>query len=97
MAEEENWRHGKAYDYVDQLDPASLAWEFLRRNRNYKENYKRIPKKERGSSNDEMTLSWGLRFPGEPRLARNRCRHLLCSALRSWHDHPDSALIGTFA
>ena len=31
-----NWRNPSEYDFVDELDGPSLAWEFLRRNQGYK-------------------------------------------------------------
>jgi len=33
------WRSEAAYAYLDDLKPAELAWEFLRRNPNYRRDY----------------------------------------------------------
>ncbi|MCZ4288441.1 DNA -binding domain-containing protein [Hoeflea alexandrii] len=66
MAEGADWRHGEAYEYVDQLDPAGLAWEFLRRNRKYQSDYERIPKHKRETVSEKLTRLWGLRFPRLP-------------------------------
>jgi len=76
MAEDADWRHGKAHDYVDRLDPAGLAWEFLRRNRTYQGDYERIPKQKRESASDALTRLWGLRFPGFPDPSRHRCGYV---------------------
>lgn len=81
MAEDTDWRHGKSYDYVDELDPASLAWEFLRRNRKYQDDYKDIPKQKRETASDQLTNIWGLRFPGLPESTGHRHRYLLCAAM----------------
>jgi hypothetical protein len=32
MSEDESWRSETAYNYIDNLTPGNLAWEFLRRN-----------------------------------------------------------------
>lgn len=97
MAEDRNWRSAKAYDYVDRLDPASLAWEFLRRNRKYKERYDKLSEKERGSSNDEMTRHWGLRFPGRSKSISRASACFLLTALGSWNTSFGSLQPGTTA
>ncbi|MGO4683503.1 transcriptional regulator domain-containing protein [Hyphomicrobium sp. 2TAF46] len=66
------WRNESAYDYIDDLDPAALAWEFLRRNRDYRKEYARVM---RGSGIDAAAASglaehWGLRFCPESRDGR---------------------------
>lgn len=94
MAEDADWRHGKAHDYVDRLDPAGLAWEFLRRNRTYQGDYERVPKQKRESASDALTRLWGLRFPRFSDPSHHRCGYLLCAALRPWNTPPDVALAG---
>lgn len=96
MAEDADWRHGKAFDYVDRLDPAGLAWEFLRRNRKYQDDYEKIPKEKRETASDPLTKLWGLRFPGFPGPSRHRCGYLLRSAYRSRASAPDVATAGHF-
>ena len=39
MSEDESWRSETAYDYIDNLNPGDLAWEFLRRNPDYRKAY----------------------------------------------------------
>jgi hypothetical protein len=96
MAENADWRHGRAYDYVDRLDPAGLAWEFLRRNRRYRDDYEGIPKHKRDTASDTLTSIWGLRFPGFPDPSRHRCGCLFRAALRPWDAPPDSTPAGPF-
>jgi hypothetical protein len=37
-----DWRIADSYNYLDNLDPAAIAWEFLRRNSDYRANYRFI-------------------------------------------------------
>lgn len=34
-----NWRNPEEYEFADQLDPAELRWEFLRRNKDYQRDW----------------------------------------------------------
>ena len=92
MAEDADWRHGKAHDYVDRLDPTGLAWEFLRRNRKYRDDFERVPKHKRETASDTLTKLWGLRFPGFPDTSRHRHGYLLCTPLRPWNAASDITL-----
>ena len=42
MARRPDWRSPSNYDYLEQLDRAGMAWEFLRRNREYRKDFVRI-------------------------------------------------------
>ena len=42
MSEDESWRSEAAYDYIDALTPGDLAWEFLRRNPDYRKSYREL-------------------------------------------------------
>lgn len=54
------WRSADAYDYLDELSAADLAWEYLRRNPDYQNDFQTA-----SQGRDPATLSerWGLRFP----------------------------------
>ena len=58
-----DWRSAEAYEYVRDLDPADMAWEFLRRNPEYRQDFDRIvgdpPDPEREAA---LLHRWGLRF-----------------------------------
>lgn len=55
------WRSAEAYDYLDDLSPADLAWEYLRRNPDYQSDYQlAAPDREETG----WPSRWGLRFPG---------------------------------
>src|SRR3546814_18312550 len=57
MPQESDWRSGAAYDYIDQLNTSDLAWEFLRRNREYRESYYELAR--RGRLNGEQARKIG--------------------------------------
>lgn len=67
-----DWRSASAYDYLDDADPADIAWEFLRRNPIYREEYHAILTAEFPSSSARqdalagLAARWGLRFRGGP-------------------------------
>lgn len=64
MLEASRWRSSTAYDYLNDLGPAELAWEFLRRNPAYQEEYGNIitPAPDPETVADELQPHWGLRF-----------------------------------
>ena len=61
------WRSEAAYDYVSELKPSELAWEFLRRNPDYKRDYRAAVAGAAGEveagHSEPLMLRWGLRFP----------------------------------
>ena len=60
------WRSTADYDYVERLCASDLAWEWLRRNKHYAQDYATLSKAAR----DDVALKtalldkWGLRFRG---------------------------------
>jgi hypothetical protein len=71
MPEQGTWRISTAYDYVNELDAPDLAWEFLRRNPEYKQDYTRL--KQEGLDEDKVVAvlsdKWGLSFRCRSRTA----------------------------
>lgn len=57
----ETWKDDSAYAYFDDLDVSGWAWECLRRNSAYADDYRA----ELGGAGG-MTARWNLRFPGRP-------------------------------
>jgi hypothetical protein len=53
------WRSAEAYDYLDDLSAADLAWEYLRRNPDYQNDFQTA---SQGRGEDFMSARWGLRF-----------------------------------
>ncbi|MFD1474285.1 transcriptional regulator domain-containing protein [Ancylobacter polymorphus] len=60
------WQSSEAYAFVDTLSPAQFAWEWLRRNKAYRQDFAKLCAADGA---DEETLAalmrarWGLRFP----------------------------------
>jgi hypothetical protein len=60
-----DWRSAAAYAYLDELKPAELAWEFLRRSPDYQRDYRAAARDAVGQAEfpEALILRWGLRFP----------------------------------
>ena len=58
-----DWRSSAAYDYASTMDSAGLAWEFLRRNANYRAAFETASDQADFGTNGPAR-HWGLRFPG---------------------------------
>jgi hypothetical protein len=92
MSEEESWRSEAAYDYIDQLTTSDLAWEFLRRNPDYRIAFQELLSSGR-LSDETATLfaeRWGLYFRSRPTHHGSRPTNLLDPANRSGCDRPTS-------
>lgn len=59
-----DWRSPAAYDPLRALSPADLAWEFLRRNSRYRQEFKRLARSLAEHEARSLAARWGLRFPG---------------------------------
>ena len=53
------WRSAEAYDYLDDLSAADLAWEYLRRNPDYQNDFQTA---SQGRGETTLSARWGLRF-----------------------------------
>jgi Family of unknown function (DUF6499) len=60
-----DWRSAAAYAYVEDLNRAELAWEFLRRNPDYRRDYRAAARRAAGQAEfpKPLILRWGLPFP----------------------------------
>lgn len=67
MPDTKDWMANAAYLYILFLDRPAVAWEHLRRNPNYRNDWQRFGARRRSSS-PARALKWGLRFLGEPGL-----------------------------
>ncbi|WP_233902043.1 transcriptional regulator domain-containing protein [Paracoccus denitrificans] len=90
MSEEESWRSETAYDYIDQLTISELAWEFLRRNPDYKATFQNLSSSGRLTEGTSTAFAqqWGLCFRSRPALDGARAADLLDPTNRSRGDHP---------
>jgi hypothetical protein len=60
-----DWRSASAYEYLQDLNSSGLAWEFLRRNQEYRADYTNHEFRaalDAGVAGRERR--WGLRFRG---------------------------------
>jgi len=93
MPEQGTWRISAAYDYVNELDAPDLAWEFLRRNPEYRQDYNRL--KQRGLAEDQaaaaLSAKWGLSFRGRPRTSGTQRERSLVADSRSLDADPAAA------
>lgn len=89
MSEARDWRTGSAYDYIDELTPSELAWEFLRRNPDYRRSYQELRAAGQLSPDmaGEFARRWGLRFRSRPARDRSCPIDLLDPAGGSRRDH----------
>ena len=85
MSEDEDWRSEAAYDYIDKLTPGDLAWEFLRRNPDYRNAYRDLVATGRLTEAiaQEFAERWGLRFRRRPSQLGANPADLLDPANRS--------------
>ena len=69
-----DWRSAAAYTYLNDLTPAELAWEFLRRNPDYQREYRTtIPKDADEDGGPESSAQrWGLQFRTRSGAARGQ-------------------------
>src|SRR6266481_10105419 len=60
----QEWRSETAYAYLNDLTPAELAWEFLRRNPEYQRDYRAAADAtaDQAELSESLITQWGLRF-----------------------------------
>ena len=60
-----DWRSEPAYDKVHDAETMDIAWEWLRRDREYQTAYSRLTREQRSSGmTDNFRDLWGLSFRG---------------------------------
>ncbi|MBJ7498617.1 MAG: hypothetical protein JHC57_02570 [Sphingopyxis sp.] len=64
-----DWRTPAAYGHTKHLPAAGFAWEYLRRNDEYRNDFNAIALTGQagGPQLERFALRWGLRFPKRPR------------------------------
>lgn len=80
-----DWRSSAKYEYLNQLDKAELAWEFLRRNPDYQRDYRTtIRRKPDDEGETEASPQrWGLRFRDRSEAGWRSITLVLVAASRS--------------
>ncbi|MBS1164388.1 MAG: hypothetical protein H6R00_413 [Proteobacteria bacterium] len=66
-----DWRSPAAYAHARSISASGFAWEYLRRDEDYRRDYQRVVALSQSSSDAKAAFSerWGLRFPGRPKPA----------------------------
>ena len=66
-----DWRSPAAYGHTKHIPAAGFAWEYLRRNDEYRREFRTIALAEGPNGHDVEAFAarWGLRFPLRPRRA----------------------------
>lgn len=79
------WRSTADYDYVERLGASDLAWEWLRRNKHYAQDYATLSKAapDDASLKEALLDKWGLRFRGRSRPPGSKGLRTLASSHRS--------------
>lgn len=72
MAEPPDWRLQSTELALNRLERQGFAWEFLRRNPDYRSDYQRLYTTQTGRPRDPAhyrseAFQWGLRFPARSR------------------------------
>ncbi|MCG7507865.1 transcriptional regulator domain-containing protein [Mesorhizobium retamae] len=71
------WQTSSTYDFMDEIGVDDLAWECLRRNRDYQKDFAGTLARGPAGSDKSETIGhrWGLRFrrPAKPERARSAC------------------------
>jgi hypothetical protein len=68
-----DWRCPAAYAYVSDLDPSGLAWEFLRRNPEYRREYRTVSEESQSNAQAEaFACRWGMRSCVAPDMPANK-------------------------
>ncbi len=64
-----DWRTPAAYKHTENLPAAGFAWEYLRRNEEYRHDFQTIGLTGRPGAQqmERFAQRWGLRFPKRPR------------------------------
>ena len=66
MPDASHWRSSARYDHVEKLTASGLAWEWLRRNETYNQDFEAVSAKDadRVELTEQIRQRWRLRFPG---------------------------------
>lgn len=81
MPDASRWRSSEAYDHVEDLTASDLAWEWLRRNEAYNQDFEVLTATDTDphALTDRIRQRWGLRFPGRPIAGPSHCTGLLAA------------------
>lgn len=81
MPDDESWRSPEASAYLDHVQRVGFAWEFLRRNPDYQEDYERMSRHLASGTTIALEAAlalarrWSLSFPVRPAAAKRSGTH----------------------
>lgn len=78
-----DWRSSSAYDHIRKINASGLAWEFLRRNPDYRRDYRRYRHIVDQTEIAVALRRWGVRFRGRPGPPGDREARLLVPGHRT--------------
>lgn len=67
-----DWRSAENYDYLSDLSASEFAWEFLRRNPDYINDFSEIDRQMGASEIKVASRYWGLSFRARPHSFSSR-------------------------
>lgn len=85
------WEQTRRYDYLDDLPMNGLAWECLRRNRGYQEDFRKLVEADADERHGRLREHWGLQFRGTSEPIRVRRAGALVCEGRHCHRSPHLA------
>ncbi|WP_371814969.1 transcriptional regulator domain-containing protein [Bradyrhizobium sp. CCBAU 51753] len=59
-----DWKSESAYHEVKKAETVDIAWEWLRRDCEYHEDFRALLSSKTSSATDHLRRKWGLTFPG---------------------------------
>ncbi len=64
-----DWRAPAAYVHTKTIPAAGFAWEYLRRNHDYRQDFQILVRAKRPNASELEAFArrWGVRFPARPR------------------------------
>lgn len=67
-----DWREPTAYTHANSIPAAGFAWEYLRRDGDYRQAYRRLKGHfdKNAAARADFLERWGLRFPNRSRSTR---------------------------
>ena len=89
MPSKPDWRSSTDTNALNRLERPDFAWEFLRRNRNYREDYEQITRQQAAGAQAtvidaaEIARHWGVMFCCQPRDTRTRGEGLVAGGTRA--------------
>jgi hypothetical protein len=76
----DDWRSRAAYADLETVPMHSIAWEYLRRNRDYVRSYQQAMRSPSDEAAHLAARRWGMRFPRQPSSFKPGTSHPMGSA-----------------